>query len=113
MSKLTATGSVMKALDTYKVDIRIGHDQHGFGKIIFVAFGNKMPRPEPDPVVVIPPASERGQAILACLRPAKQGSDKPKPDATRRLIRQGTRLLKAAARLEGLLDEDRRQISFV
>ena len=116
MSKLTATASICQAVEFFGLKVKVGHDKHGFGKVIFADFGNQTfwaPPEEIETLWVCQPDTSTWNNIIAAIRPPKEGSVKKPADQSRRLVRQGTRLLKAAARLEGLLDADRGSISVV
>jgi hypothetical protein len=107
MSKLTSTASVCQSVEFYGLKVHVGHDKHGFGKAIFEDFGFTFEQGEPDICWQCPPSSETGMAIIAAIRPAKQGFVKPPVPKERRLVRKANRLLRTAARLEALLDADR------
>lgn len=112
MSKLTSTATVCQMLEFYGPKVHVGHDKNGFGKAIFDDFGMKFEPQEPDICWTCEPSSPLGLSIIAAIRPAKQGAVKSPVPKERRLVRKATKLLKAAARLEGLLDTDRGPLSF-
>jgi hypothetical protein len=107
MSKLTSTATICQALELYNPAVKVGHDRHGYGKVIFADFGLRFEEAEPEICWTVEPTSETGRSIIAAIRPAKQGTVKKRPDLKTRLSKRATRMLKNAARLEALLDKDR------